>query len=762
MVPAHKACLIDSIIGREDSDGLLLLSDGSLKVVLRCDGINPIQLDSKQRDTLTNALARLAENSKVSIQLVASARHVSKEDDILRHQSLINTNNDYLEWCANYLDRWFHNECELRETPHREFYVVISYLPPKTTIVEQTWCGISIDLPAGALQQFNRHCNDIIDNLTRCKINPSRLSRTELQELIKRHNCILPEDNANEGSSIEIEPDSIQASANFAAVQYATSLPSLNFIDVLAGLLPVSIEHTLSLFFHPRNSHVESGNEIDLSVYLRTEAATQQALKEQTKTLAAALKKSGIVMTSDAGQTLELWHSSLPLGTDRFAAVHRVSPQTAGTFFPFFTGNSGHRSGAFFGFADCTNETVLINPFDRTSGMHGNNVLVAGHSAAMREFVTSLLAIRFLPMGMRFIILSDSFSSLSSFKFLADVTGDESSQCFFEEQCTINPFDLGYNFKPSTKQPPVEAVRAMLSFFDRILSDETSSELTVNEKALLNKQLQRAYEDAIGRNTVPTLTEFANLIHQSADEAPEFERNILNKLHCGLSLFTKSGAYSSMIDGQTNLEADKVLTAIDTSIRSERRHEEAISFALQEHIIREAEKAKSRCKRLAVIAHTSQGLLASGAGLRMLDNLAQHSQQYGMMLLVSTDRLAQICKRKSSGNILLNNTQTKVLLSQKQSDLPTLKSALNLTDSSIAALEGITSLNRDCRCLLITNSNTGVVSVTANKMEYWITTTEPVKDLPKRLAVLSETKQNYGMLSHSDACRKTVHLLSSE
>jgi hypothetical protein len=44
-------------------------------------------------------------------------------------------------------------------------------------------------------------------------------------------------------------------------------------------------------------------------------------------------------------------------------------------------------------------------------------------------------------------------------------------------------------------------------------------------------------------------------------------------------------------------------------------------------------------------------------------------------------------------------------------------------------------------------------------MDYWICTSEPIKDIPKRLKMIQEVKAKNPKLSHTDACRQAVYYL---
>lgn len=44
-------------------------------------------------------------------------------------------------------------------------------------------------------------------------------------------------------------------------------------------------------------------------------------------------------------------------------------------------------------------------------------------------------------------------------------------------------------------------------------------------------------------------------------------------------------------------------------------------------------------------------------------------------------------------------------------------------------------------------------------MDYWICTSEPIKDIPRRLKKIEEVKRKDPKLPHTDACRQAVYFL---
>ena len=107
----------------------------------------------------------------------------------------------------------------------------------------------------------------------------------------------------------------------------------------------------------------------------------------------------------------------------------------------------------------------------------------------------------------------------------------------------------------------------------------------------------------------------------------------------------------------------------------------------------------------------------------------------------------------------------KLLLRQDASDLKLLKETLRLTDAEVVAIENFSKdeeKRRDSQCLLIVGAVQGTIRLVPSPMDYWICTSEPIKDIPKRLETIKEVKAKKPTLSHTDACRQAVYYLGLE
>jgi hypothetical protein len=104
----------------------------------------------------------------------------------------------------------------------------------------------------------------------------------------------------------------------------------------------------------------------------------------------------------------------------------------------------------------------------------------------------------------------------------------------------------------------------------------------------------------------------------------------------------------------------------------------------------------------------------------------------------------------------------KIILRQDPSDLKLLKETLRLSEAEVVAIENFSrdeEKRRDSQCLLIVGAIHGTIRLVPSPMDYWICTSEPIKDIPKRLEMIKEVKTKSPNIPHTDACRRAVYYL---
>jgi hypothetical protein len=817
----QDVCFIYSIPGEDEEEGLVVLSDGSFRKYIACKGINALLFDEADRETMARTFANFANSCESDIQIIIKSRNISVDEYLSRYQILLKTENDYLKWYADYTDKWFRRVQDVTFVPQREFYIVISFHPPDCKSGKM-WNGRrSIQRHEEYLESLNRLVKTAFEQLRGSNLRPTILSRKDVRNLIysdlnpslyeKDGDAPPSRTNVSEasvlaGSALKVTDEYLWLDGKYIGTQYMFAPPHETWMGWLVDLLTLSVEYTLSLFIHQcdqdkvrrdlkfkyRLGHVAStqlatpdiegiestrsaataiqeflrsaNKAFDTSMYIRSYADTPEHLAQNMDEVRRIFKNRGAQMDRGQMLQLDLWQSTLSVGVDRLAVVHRVMSPIVGTMWPFFTASCGTPDGVPFGFALVSREPVLLNPFFRGQGKDANNMFVVGTTGAGKSFAVSMLILRLLPLGTRFVLIDKTVDKFGAYRFITELLGPE--LCAYidlgpSSGYILNPFDLGPEDKEG--EPSADKISSLLSLLDLMLAPEGREELNVEEKSLLDGLIRVAYMDAHFRGVVPTMSDLARVTAQAAaDEVDPLQRDRLQQFARGLSLFTRSGAFGGLVDGHTNVDIEKLFIVFDTREVNEPRLERIAVYILAEFIRRRAADSKARGQRFAAIIDEAATLMRFKAGARLLDDLSRRARHYGMMLVTITQQLKDFFRQAEQADSVVKNSHMKIMLRQDPSDLRMLKDTLRLTDAETVAIENFSrdeEKRRDSQCLLIVGSVHGTIRLVPSPMDYWICTSEPIKDIPRRLDMIKEVKAKNPKLSHTDACRQAVYYL---
>lgn len=819
----QDVCFIYDIPGEDNDEGLVILADGSMRRYVQCKGINALLFDEADRNTLAQNFANFANSCDSDIQILVKARNLPVDEYLSRYQSLIKTDNEYLKWYADYTDKWFRQIQDLSFVPQRDFYVVVSYQPPDCkTNTGKPWDGKrSIQKHEEYLETLHRLAKTTTEQLRGANLRPHVLTRKEVRNLLYQDlNPALAQrevdappsrEGISEASSLahsalKVYDNYIWLDGRYIGTQYMAQPPHETWMGWLVDLLTLSVEYTLSLFVHTcdqdkvrakikRDYHLgvvtstqmatpdleglestrraasaiqeflrSSNKAFDVSLYITTSADSPEHLAQNTDEIRRVFKNRGAQF--DRGQLLQLdaWQSTLASGVDKLAVVHRVMSPVVGTFWPFFTASCGTPDGVPFGFAIASREPVLLNPFFRGAGKDANNMFVVGTTGAGKSFAVSMLILRLLPLGTHFVLIDKTVDKFGAYRFITELLGPE--LCAYVDLgpssgYILNPFDLGPEDKPG--EPSADKISTLLSLLDLMLAPEGRDELNVEEKSLLDGLIRVAYMDAHFRQTVPTMSDLARVTAQAAaDEVDPLQRDRLQQFARGLSLFTRQGAFGGLVDGYTNIDTEKLFIVFDTREVNEPRLERIAVFILAEFIRRRAAESKMRGIRFAAIIDEAATLMRFRAGARLLDDLSRRARHYGMMLVSITQQLKDFFRQSEQADSVVKNSHMKIILRQDPSDLKLLKETLRLSDAEVVAIENFSrdeEKRRDSQCLLIVGAIHGTIRLVPSPMDYWICTSEPIKDIPKRLDMIKDVKIKSPNIPHTDACRRAVYYL---
>ncbi len=818
----QDVCFIHSIPGEDEEEGVVVLADGSFRKYIAIKGINVLLYDEEDRDQMAQHFSNFANSCDTDIQVIIKSKHLSVDEYLSRYQIHIKSDDSYLKWYAEYTDKWFRGIQERSFVPDRYFYIVISYQPPDCKS-GSAWSGRrSIQKHEEYLDSLNRLVRTAFEQLRVGNLRPKILTRREVRNLIysdlnpslsrrepeaPASSPTLSEASTLAGSALKVHDEYLWLDGKYIGSQYIFELPHDTWMGWLVDLLTLSVEYTLSVFIHQCNQdkvraelkrkyHIgmvastqlaapdleaientnragtaikeflrSSSKAFDISMYITTTADSRDELLGNLDEIRRVFKNKSANL--DRGQLLQLdsWQSTLPVGVDKLAVIHRVMSPIVGTVWPFFTAACGTPDGVPFGFAIASREPVLLNPFFRGAGKDANNMFVVGTTGAGKSFAVSMMILRLLPMGVRFVLIDKTVDKFGAYRFITELLGPD--LCHYVDLGPnsgniLNPFDLGPE-DTLKGEPSHDKVSSLLSLLDLMLAPEGREELSVEEKSLLDGLIRVAYMEASMMGKVPVMSDLARITAQAAaSENDPVQRERLAQFARGLSLFTKAGAFGGLVDGYTNVDTEKLMLVFDTREVNEPRLERIAVYILADFIRRKAAESKERGVRFAAIIDEASTLMRFKAGARLLDDLSRRARHYGMMLVSITQQLKDFFRQQEEADSVVKNSHMKILLRQDPSDLKLLKDVLRLRNAEVHAIEQFSKdeeKRKESQALLIVGAVHGTIKLIPSPMDYWICTSEPIKDIPRRLKKIEEVKRKDPKLPHTDACRQAVYFL---
>lgn len=462
--------------------------------------------------------------------------------------------------------------------------------------------------------------------------------------------------------------------------------------------------------------------ENDSSGLKRLNQKTREVLT-QFKTLSGA---EGIQETVGAWK---IFKSNMPSAPIKLERGKRMKTNNLVDFLPLFGSRLGDEIPICLVHSRL-GSLVSINPYD--AGLSNYNSLVTGASGSGKSFFNNFLLLQQMARGVKVFVIDIG----GSYRKLTELMNGQYFEIKLSDEYAINPFAI----KDIKAGPSSEKVKALTSIIEQMVS-ETNSKLSKFEKVLIEKAINQTYENSKISGQEPILSDFEKVCKIS--DEPELRK-------IGKLLFSWIGdsPYGKLLDRRKEIEADSPIISFDLKGLSQYPDLQSVMILiLTNFILDQVESDKKTSKR--VLLDEAWELLQSQAAASFMEYAARTFRKTGSGITFITQGVEEIIK-SPIGSAIMNNTATKVVMSQK-GDLKPLETALKLNSreaSLIQSLEqrkGIFS-----EAFLIEGDHRQVVRIYPSPLEYWISTSD-AKD-NKYLAEIME-----GDVSLSEAIKKAAN-----
>jgi hypothetical protein len=505
--------------------------------------------------------------------------------------------------------------------------------------------------------------------------------------------------------------------------RYAQEEESAHLLREMAGHERASLFET-SIYLTPR----ARGPEPDL-----------QALGEAVDFCAEQLSStSDVKVNRGAHHQKKLWPATLPLGRDTAGYTCTYATRNVGDCVPLAGTGCGSPRGIPFAFSSPGRTLELLNPTDRVHDNH--SLVIAGKSGAGKTMMTNTIMARCLALGIGRVFVIDRAGHYLTLTRLVhgarqiDIGSDNSPWA-------INAWDT-----PNQAAVPREKTAFLVSLHATMMGAEG---LSVLERSQLGTAIREVYARAEEQHVDARESMLREvLLDRAGNEADAGAVEIaaaLRNLAERLGEFCGQGAYSYLLDRETNVPEDSPLVVFDT-----RECPEVVlgpvMFAIIEYVTRAVKRHRDEHAHLAgqpgvpmlsllcmlVIDEAWHKVASPEAGVHVAD-LARRARQVGLFLVVLSQLLSDL--NTEYGLPLLLNCAMAILLKQKNADeLEFARRSLGLSDEKTAIVGNLeTAKGRYAEFFWINGPRgMGRERLPLGPTEYWCFTSEPLTDVPAR------------------------------
>ena len=455
---------------------------------------------------------------------------------------------------------------------------------------------------------------------------------------------------------------------------------------------------------------------------------------------------------------LEGFTSTLPLGVDRLRATRRYAQRNIAHCVALTSSRCGCPGGLILGTADPGGTLERLDPYDRQFAT--TLTLIVGKGGGGKTVTSILLALRFLAQGGR-IYITDRSSTPDDRgatggtghydTLLSLIPGARRVQLGTPHGAVICPWDV-----PDIEHIADQKIEFLLALHALLIGDAHDSEglvrtLDADEEALLRDAISNIYRRCAQRDERPREQLLIDALAERQDggELSGANADKLQSLLLRLAPYGEHGTLRHIANEPTTVSDTAPLVLFDFTGLSDRLAP-ALTLAVADYVEWHVHRLRRRrvqgeldqhgpwAGKSQLIIEEGWKPLSSPAAGAWLNEYARRARHYALWLTFVTQFFRDFDSEQ--GRSLLSNHAIALCLANERRDLEHARDQVGLSDTDIAEITALPSQKGSYSTLyMISKRGRGAVRIAPGDPEYWIASSNPELDQPRRHAALRDT-----------------------
>jgi type IV secretory pathway VirB4 component len=242
-------------------------------------------------------------------------------------------------------------------------------------------------------------------------------------------------------------------------------------------------------------------------------------------------------------------------------------------------------------------------------------------------------------------------------------------------------------------------------------------------------------DKAIDRSTIPLLRDIIPVIDDFIKTvASQKHKEQLLDIKEKFSPFIGEGSFAGLLDRVSNIELKSSFVVFDISGLPTNR-DDILSLAIyiiSNFSMQRFKINKKMQKRQVLVIDEAWFLARFSGGQNFLLELGKRSRHLALTPIIATQQVSDFLGNEEAKKIL-TSAPTKILFRQSPEDMPLIRELYRLNDSEMSLLSSLKQVRGSfSEAFYICGNDKNIIQVRADRVAYWIATSDTNKEVPMR------------------------------